>query len=137
MVEKWKRNADKILTIINIQQNELVEKCANLQHFVYQLPLNILKKFCLQVTDKDHIVMQQTSDRQHQAIIVMPHSDSIVSTEEFQRSVLSLATNDNIVNDGSLAMMGDDVMNNTVVVTTLEEGSIEDAEEEGEIQVQG
>ena len=81
--------------------------------------------------------MQQTSDGQHQAIIVMPHSDSIVSTEEFQRSVLSLATNDNIVNDGSLAMMGDDVMNNTVVVTTVEEGCVEDAEEEGEIQVQG
>ena len=104
--------------------------------FAQRLPLNLLYESCLQVTDNDRIVMQQTSDG-HQAIIVMPHSDSIVSTEEFQRSVLSLATNDNIVNDGSLAMMGDDVMNNTVVVTTVEEGRVEDAEEEGEMQVQG
>ena len=79
--------------------------------------------------------MQQTSDEQH-AIIVVPNSDSIVSTEEFQRSVLSLATNDNIVNDGSLPMMGDDVMNNTVVVTTVEEDNVEGAEDE-QMQVQG
>ena len=72
------------------------------------------------VTGKDKVIIQQVND-ESQAILLLPDNDSIVSSEAFKQSVLSLATSNNIVDDGSLSMMGGDGMSNTVVVTTLEE----------------
>jgi len=73
-----------------------------------------------EVTDKNKVIIQQVNDGSP-AIILLPDNDGIVSAEAFKQSVLSLATSNNIVDDGSLSMMGEDGMSNTVVVTAMEE----------------
>ena len=73
-----------------------------------------------ELTDKNKVIIQQVNDGSP-AIILLPDNDGIVSAEAFKQSVLSLATGNNIVDDGSLSMMGEDGMSNTVVVTAMEE----------------